>query len=363
MAMDAKRSYAQRLRRLWRLVGPDMPAMLMTSPENVRYLCGFTGTEGTLLITRTGGCFLTDGRYTTQAGEQVGQFAVVAFKNKFRAIGRAIKKMGIARLGFESRHVTVAVLKALKHELPSVEFLPCAEVLDMLRAVKQPAEIRTLRKAARIAGASLQETLAYIRPGAAEIDIAAELEYRMRTKGGSAPAFATIVASGPRSALPHGTATSRRVRAGEFVTIDFGTVCDGYCSDETCTLVVGEPSGRQRRVYAAVKQAHDRALGALKAGVALVDVDATARRHIAGAGFGARFSHGTGHGLGLCVHEPPVVSSRSTVIAQRGMVVTIEPGVYLPGWGGVRIEDTVAVTAQGCELITGCSKELICVGG
>jgi Xaa-Pro aminopeptidase len=362
IGMQTEHTFKRRLRRLWKLTGRKAEALLITSPENVRYLSGFTGSEGSLLISRTGGCFMTDGRYTTQAREQVTQFPVVGFKNKFKTIGSMIKKMGIARLGFEARHMTVAVLKELEKELPTVEAVACAGELDMLRAIKHSAEIRVMHRAARIAGESLQETLAYIRPGVAEIEIAAEIEYRMRRKGGSAPAFATIVASGHRSALPHGVATARRVQPGELITIDFGTVCDGYCSDETCTLVVGAPTAKQKRVYAVVKQAHDRALRAVMPGAALTEVDAAARQFIARAGFGARFSHGTGHGLGMCVHEAPVVSPRSTAVAARGMVITIEPGVYLPGWGGVRIEDSVVVTAAGCQLITGCDKRLICVG-
>jgi len=352
----------KRLKKLWRLAGGQLGGMLVTSPENVRYLSGFTGTEGTLVLTRDGGFFFTDGRYTTQACQQVQAFEVITFRRKLAEIGRLLKKKRLSPVGFESRSVTVSFLRELEREARGVQFVPCDEQLDGLRAVKDAAEIRLLKKAARIASESLAEILPLIRPGISETDVAAELEFRMRRRGGDAAAFQTIVASGLRSALPHGTASEKKIENGDLVTIDYGAVYQGFCSDETCTFVAGRPSAKQKKIYETVRQAHDLALEAVCPGRLLSDVDAAARMHIDGAGYKRYFNHGTGHGVGLCVHEPPVVSFRSRATMQKGMVFTVEPGIYLPGWGGVRIEDTVCVTADGYELITPSNKDLQSIG-
>jgi len=351
----------KKTKKLWELINHDTDGMLVTSPENVRYLCGFSGTEGTLLLTRGKSFFLTDGRYATQARQQIKQFSIVTFSEKWKSLARIIKKLRVRSLGFEARHVTVAFFRELQKESPGLKLNPYAEELDGLRMVKEPGEIRILRDAARIAAESLQEALRLIRRGIRELDIATELEYRMKKKGADGPAFKTIVASGVRSALPHGTATSKRIRPGELLTIDYGVVYQGYCSDETCTFVVGSPSPKQKKIYETVRRAHDRALQAIVPGQALKNIDAAARAHIAQNGYKKYFNHGTGHGIGLCVHEPPVVSFRSTMTAKKGMLFTIEPGIYIPGWGGVRIEDTVVVTDQGCEIVTPTDKRLRCI--
>jgi len=352
----------KRIKKLWKLIPPTIDGMLLTSPENVRYLSGFTGTEGTLVCSRTHSFFLTDGRYTTQAGEQVCGASVITWKEKWPAIGRIIKKLRIGSLGYEARHATVAMQQALARQVPKVALQACAQELDLLRAIKDAGEIGLLKKAASLAAGCLQEVLPLIKAGVREIDIAADLEYRMRRQGGEEIAFQTIVASGPRAALPHGVASEKKIRPGEFVVIDYGIVCKGYCSDETCTVVVGEPSARHKKIYAAVKRSHDAAIKADNPGAPLAALDRAARRPIAKEGFEKYFTHGTGHGLGLCVHEPPAVSQRSCENAQAGMVFTIEPGIYLPGWGGVRIEDSIVVTDGGSELITCSDKALRSVG-
>ncbi len=343
------------------LAGDRVDGMLVTSPENIRYLCGFCGTEGTLVLTDASRCFFTDGRYTTQARDQAACCRVITYKDKFREIGRHLHRGGIRRVGIESRHISVALLNQFMKEAAGVEPVPLGSELDGLRIVKDAAETALLRKAARKASESLAETLACVRPGVSELDVAAELEFRMRRKGGDCPAFPTIVASGPRSALPHAAATDKKLSKGEFVTIDFGVQCAGYCSDQTRTFILGRPTKKQRRIYDAVLKAHDRAIAAVRAGRPLKAVDAAARKVIERTGYAKRFIHGTGHGLGLCVHEPPVVSPHSTGSAEKGMVFTIEPGIYLPRWGGVRIEDTIVVTAQGCERITEGDCRLICL--
>ena len=352
----------ERQQRMWEVVGERLQAMLVSSPENVRYLCGFAGTEGTLLLTKHRSFFFTDGRYSTQARGQVHGCTIVRFKDKWKDIGRLVKKLGIQLLGFEPRHLTVAMLWELEKELQGVNLQPLSSELDGLRLIKDAGEIRILREAARIACCALQDVLPMIRPGVAERDVAAELEYRMRRHGGECAAFPTIVVSGKRSALPHGTATQKRIRSGELVTIDYGVRYHGYCSDETCTFVLGKPTAKQQQVYKTVLRAHDRALGMVAPGNDLKKIDAAARRYIERCGYQRYFPHGTGHGVGLCVHEQPVVSPRSTLEAQPGMVFTIEPGVYIPGWGGVRIEDMVLVTQDGMEVLTQANKRLQCLG-
>ncbi len=352
----------KRVKNLWRLIGKHVDGILISSPENVRYLCGFSGTEGTLLLTRQEGFFLTDGRYTAQAKQQVRDFTPITFKEKWSELGRRIKKLHIKSLGFEARHLTVAFLKELEKQTASIEFKPLAEELDSFRSVKNATEIQLLKKAAAIAADSLAEVLGMIKPGVRELEVAAELEYHMRTKGGSDIAFQTIVASGWRSALPHGVASQKKIKKGDLVTIDYGVVYQGYNSDETCTFVVGKPTAKQKKIYTVVKKAHDLAITFLRAGKSLKDADAKARCHIVKMGYGKYFNHGTGHGVGLNVHETPIVSFRSKETAQKGMVVTIEPGIYLPKWGGVRIEDTVVVTQKGCELITQYDKNLQVIG-
>lgn len=351
----------RRVKKLWQLIDHKPDGLLMTSPENIRYLTGFSGTEGTLIITRREGFFLTDGRYTIQAKEQVKEFTVITFKEKWKEIGRLIKKLGISLIGFESRHLTTVCLHDLEKEFPAVECVPYADELDALRWIKDSKELSLLKHAAAIASESLSEVIPLIKPGVREMELAAELEYRMRKKGGDAAAFQTIIASGPRSALPHGVASDKKIMPGEFLIIDYGVVYKGYCSDETCTFVVGTPTKRQKHIYATVKKAHDASVGALIPGKHLTAIDAAARRYIEKQGYGKYFNHGTGHGIGLCVHEAPVVSFRSKATAQKGMVFTIEPGVYMPAWGGVRIEDTVVVTEKGCERITISDKNFRCV--
>lgn len=350
--------YRKRIRKLQKLAGSSAEAVLVTSSDNLRYLCGFTGSEGLLLVAGDRSFFLTDSRYTIQAREQVWATDIITFKDKALDFARTVKKAGPAAICFDSRQLTVAQLRDWEKALGGVRLLARPDMFDDLRMIKDGAEIKLLERAAEIAAAGLAATLPCIKEGISELDIAAELEFRMRRSGGEAPSFPTIVASGPRSAMPHGVASARRIAKGEILLIDYGCVYQGYCSDETCTFVLGEPSARQRKIYAVVKQAHDLALAALAPGAPLCQVDAAARAHITAQGYGRRFGHGTGHGLGLCVHESPAVSPRSKAAARKGMVVTIEPGIYIPGWAGVRIEDMAAVTAGGRRVLTKTDKTL-----
>jgi len=354
--------YKKRMRKLQKLLGSAADAVLVTSSENLRYLCGFTGTEGLLLLAGDSSFFLTDSRYTTQAREQVAATDTITFKDKAQELARIVRKCAVSGICFDSRQLTVAQFHDWEKALRGIRLVPRPDVFDDLRMMKDAGEIKLLGRAAKIAARGLAETLTCIRIGMTELDVAAELEYRMRRNGCAGAAFPTIVASGPRSAMPHGVASARRLARGEILLIDYGCVYEGYCSDETCTFFLGEPTAKQRRLYAIVKKAHDLALAALAPGAALRKVDAAARDYITAQGCGRRFGHGTGHGLGLCVHESPAVSSRSKSTARKGMVVTIEPGVYLPGWGGIRIEDTAVVTTAGCRILTKTDKHLRVIG-
>lgn len=350
-----------RVKKLWKLIGPAADGVLISSPENVRYLCGFSGSEGNLLLTSGGGYFLTDGRYTTQARREVEVVQVVTFRKKWEKIATLAARLKIERLAYESRHISVAMLGELEKNTKK-ELYPVGAEIEAIRACKDAGEIRLLKRAARIAADSLAEVLPLIRPGMREIELAAELEYRMRLNGGQGCSFPTIVASGRRSALPHAATTTRAIRNGDLLTIDYGTVFEGYCSDETCTFVVGKPTTRQKKLYTLVKKAHDRAIEALEQGKSARKIDAVARGCIKRAGHEKYFIHGTGHGVGLNVHEYPTISTASEAMLQSGMVITIEPGLYIPGWGGIRIEDTLAVRTQGCDCITKTNKELTILG-
>lgn len=336
-------------------------AILFFNLSNVRYLSGFTGSDGVFVAGRGACWFLTDSRYTTQAAREVTGCPTIEYRVKLDGIAELLAGQGFMRVGFEAEHTTVAILTALTAKAPGVEFVPIGEELATLRTVKDAGELDLLAETARIASDALLASLAGLRRGVVEREYALDLEFAMRRAGADDKSFDFIVASGERGALPHGRASEKVVASGELVTIDFGAVFGGYHSDETVTVCVGKPDDRQREIYGIVKEAHDRAVAAVRPGVSFRELDAIARGFIEEQGYGAFFGHGLGHGVGLDVHEKPVVSPRGDGVAEEGMVFTIEPGIYIPGWGGVRIEDTVAVTGDGCRLLTRVPKELIVV--
>lgn len=349
-----------RLRALLRRSGVD--AFLILDLKNIRYLTGFSGSDGALLVGAGKPILLVDGRYTTQAAREAPGARVVLYSDKASGIADALAAGGYGQVGFEPSVMTVELFASLKRKAKKVRWKPLPSELGSIRAVKDPEEIAHIRRAIRIATGALTSTLAGIRPGVCELDIAVELEYEMRKKGAEAPAFDTIIASGPNSALPHARPGRRKLRSGDFVVVDFGAVSSGYHSDETCTFAVGRTGRRQERLYALVKEAHDRALEAVRPGVLCRDVDAAARAVIEKAGYGPLFSHGTGHGLGLDIHEAPRLSALSEAVLEEGMVVTVEPGIYLPGFGGIRIEVAVLVEKRGGRVLTEFSKELLVIG-
>jgi Xaa-Pro aminopeptidase len=341
------------------LVACGLDALLVTDLINIRYLCGFTGTDGVLVVTGETSCFLSDSRYTTQARQQVQADEIREYSVKLDGVIEFLEQVGCRRVGFEAETLPFAMVERLREKSGSTrEWVPLTKEILSLRGVKGQEEIGALREATRINAEAFAEILPLIRPGAVEREIALALEIALKRRGGEEKAFDFIVASGPRGALPHGIASERKIQAGELVTIDFGVRCGGYHSDETVTVAVGEVSPQLQTLYATVLEAHDLAMAKVRPGTALVEIDAAARDLIAGRGYGAFFGHGLGHGVGLEIHEYPTVSPRSEAIACEGMVFTIEPGIYIPELGGVRIEDMIEVTADGCRPLTRLDKAL-----
>ncbi|MGE5576866.1 MAG: M24 family metallopeptidase [Syntrophothermus sp.] len=348
-----------RIRDYLRFSGLD--AVIITKPENFRYLSGFTG-EGLLLITAEKALLLTDFRYTQQALQQAPEFEIVRTGiPSVNTLADEVEKVGVKKAGFESEHVTVNVLLSWQEKLKGVSLEPLEGVVGKIRMVKDQEEQNTIRKAVEIADQAFKQILSRIIPGVTEREVALELEFIMKRAGAEKLGFDTIIASGPRAALPHGVASDRVIAAGDLVTLDFGCFYQGYTSDMTRTVVVGQATDRQREIYNVVLEAQSAGLRAVRAGLRGSEVDAVARQVIADAGYGEYFGHGLGHGVGLEIHEAPRLAQSDDTLLAPGMVVTVEPGIYIPEWGGVRIEDMVVVTEDGCEVLTQSTKELICL--
>ena len=339
------------------LEGCGLDSLIFLDPANLAYLCGFSGTDGVLIVTRGTSCFLTDSRYTTQAREQVGAGEVREYADKVSGVLEWLRQAGISQAGFEAATLPYATVMRLKDGAPDIQWVPLDQELKPLRGGKDAAELDALERAASLNAAALGEVLPCLTPGTSERNFALELEFALKRRGGEEKAFDFIVASGQRGAMPHGVASGKLLAPGDLVTIDFGTRVQGYHSDETVTLALGAVSAHQRRVFDTVLAAHDRAIDGIRPGIPLRDIDAMARSYIVDQGFGDFFGHGLGHGVGLEVHEFPVVSPRSETLAEEGMVFTVEPGIYIPGDCGVRIEDMVVVTADGCRLLTQFPKQ------
>lgn len=350
------------LRLRARLAGLECPAALIQNPESVRYLTGFSGSSAVLAVTGDRALFLTDSRYRTQAREECAgvEFRLIASSAGYAdATAELVRELGSQVVGFEADFLTVSGLRELQEKAPGITLRPLDNLVLPLRRIKDPEELRRIEAACAIADRAFARLLPQVRAGAVERELAAELEYLMKREGAEREAFETIVASGVRSALPHGRATGKRLEAGDLVTFDFGARLEGYCSDITRTVVVGRATDRQREVYGVVREALAAATAAIRAGADARTVDAVARDLIAARGFGAHFGHGLGHGLGRAVHDHPGFSPRAELTLEAGMVLTVEPGIYIEGWGGVRIEDDVVVTADGCRVLTGTERELM----
>ncbi|MBM2845192.1 MAG: Aminopeptidase family protein [Bacteroidetes bacterium] len=352
-----------RIRRLrHQLLARGLDGLIVSSIFNVRYLTNFSGSNALCIVRKNSALFLTDQRYLLQSKVEVkGLRRVIAAGSLSEEAAKRNALADCKTIGFESHSVTYAQYRGLKKLFPSVSFVPTSDLVENLALVKDEEELNAIRSAVTISDKVFHQLLSGIRPGLQESDVAAEISYLHRKFGAEKDAFEPIVASGERGSLPHARATTKRIRSGEMVTLDFGCTVRGYNSDLTRTIGVGRVSGRAKEMYDAVLHAQTEAVAAARGGMMARDLDAVARRSITRAGYGKHFSHSLGHGLGLQVHERPRVSSRSTEELQAGSVVTIEPGIYIGGFGGVRIEDDVLLTRVGCEVLNTAPKKLMIV--
>ncbi|HZU80256.1 MAG TPA: Xaa-Pro peptidase family protein [Acidimicrobiales bacterium] len=354
-----------RLRPLLDEAGAD--ALLVTELANVRYLTGFTGSAGVLLVTGEEAVLATDGRYRTQGAEQLAaagaapqvELVVGGVAAQRDALAAVVGRGGVQRLALEAEHISWAAQRRWSEALRGIEPVASSGLVEMLRLVKDEAELERMARAAAVADAALAEVLPMLGERRTETEVALALDTAMRRLGADDRAFETIVASGPNAAKPHARPGPRRIEVGDPVVIDFGATCDGYRSDMTRTFCVGgEPSGELARLFALVTEAQRLGVAAVAPGVVSGDVDRVCREHIAEAGYGEAFEHGTGHGVGLHIHEAPAVGPGATAILANGVVVTVEPGIYVAGVGGVRVEDTVVVTTEGRRALTRFPKDI-----
>lgn len=336
-----------------------LDALLVSFGANLRYLSGFTGSNGTLLLTPDRAILFTDPRYTIQASQESSCHVRIAKGPLLLDVVAGLKRLKPKTIGYEPAHTTTEVFEGLKSRLPlGASLVAITGWVEELRMVKSPGEMERIRRSVETNSKAFEHAAARVKVGMKEQDLAAELEYRMRRLGAEKPAFETIVAGGERSALPHAQPTAARIENGQLVVVDMGALQDGYCSDMTRMLFVGKPAAKVKRAYEAVLEAQMAAIDAVRPGVTGAHVDAAARNVLKGHGLDRYFVHSTGHGLGLEIHEPPRIGKRDKTRLRPGMAITIEPGIYIEGFGGIRIEDTVAVTDRGCEILTPTSKSL-----
>ena len=337
----------------------EADGVLLTSPHNLRYFTGFRGGEGIALLTPKMRCLFVDSRYTVAAQEEAVDFTVVEFGGGNRNQLIVERMEGIRCLGYEDSYLTMAEFQSLQAVNPALEWKGISQRLEALRMIKTPEELDFLRRAEQIGVDAFLAVLPQIKAGVTENELAAELEYQMRKRGGEGTSFETIAVSGVKSSMPHGMPDDKKLENRDFVTMDFGCRWHGYCSDMTRTVAIGNITEEQRRIYDTVQKAQQIGLDTIRAGITGKEADAAARQVIADAGYGAYFGHSLGHGVGLLIHELPNLSPRSETVLQPGMIVTCEPGIYVPDLGGVRIEDMVCVTEAGMENLTHLSKELL----
>jgi Xaa-Pro aminopeptidase len=353
---------ANRLKRLRQaLDSTGATSLLETHLPNIYYLCGFSGDSAALLVEPGSSTLFTDGRFTIQAKEETRGLRVHIHKGPIlEAVGAHLKARKRQRIAVSPSRVTLAGWKALRKAAgANLKWLAVDGLVEGLRSVKDASEIERIRDAARLGSQVMEETIRLIRPGVTELDIAAEIGYRMRRQGASGESFEAIVAAGPRSALPHARPTTRQIGKNELVVLDLGAILRHYCSDLTRTVHVGKASARVRQWYHAVLDAQTAARNAVKAGVTCGTVDAAARITLQHKGLGRYFVHSTGHGIGLEIHEDPRIARDQKTILETGNIVTLEPGVYVEGVGGIRIEDDVLVTPRGAEVLTTTPREFL----
>jgi Xaa-Pro aminopeptidase len=339
------------------LAEENLGAILVSQPENRRYLSGFTGSAGWLVISPERAVLVTDFRYYEQVGREAPDFELARIQTKFSdLLPDVLVDLGVGRLGFESQHITVDDLNTLSGAADGVEWVPLKDTVEAIRAIKDADEIKALRRSAALTDAAFAHLLEVLRPGMSEREAAWEIESYMRIHGATKVAFDLIVAAGPNGALPHARPGDHVIQTGEPIVIDIGCIVDGYCSDMTRTICLGQPSAKYLEVWDIVLQAQEAAEAAIRAGVAGTEADTVARTVIAEAGYGDFFGHGLGHGVGLAVHESPRAGKLSEDTFEAGMSLTVEPGIYLPGEFGVRIEDLVIIGEEGVENLTGTPK-------
>jgi Xaa-Pro aminopeptidase len=358
--LKTRRGRLSRLRLLFSASGID--AILVTHLPNVNYLCGFTGSAGILLVESDRAILFTDSRYRFQCRQEVrGAEVHIVAGGLIRGVGEALRGgRGTLYIAYSAGHVTVAQKRALTVAAgPRVHWVAGLNEVERLRAVKDRGELATMRDAAKLISRIWARVIRNLRPGMSELRVAADLEYGMKTAGASGPSFETIVASGSRSAWAHARATSKLLRKNELVVMDQGAILRGYCSDMTRTVFLGRPSDRVRRLYSAVLDAQQAAKATIRPGVTAGEVDAAARQTLKQHKLAQYFTHSTGHGLGIEVHETPRLARGEKFVLEEAMVVTIEPGVYVEGLGGIRIEDDVVVTSNGAEDLTSATREFL----
>lgn len=336
----------------------NLDAILIEESKNKRYISGFTGTAGSIIISKEKNILFTDFRYTQQAKNQTEDFEIVEI-SRTNPITNFLKEMDMKRLGFEDDKMSFSTYSNYKDALSSTEMIPLKGLMLDLRAIKDEKELEVIRQASKIADNGFKYILGFIKPGMKESDVALELEFFMRKQGATGVSFDFIVASGKRSSMPHGVASDKVIELGDFVTIDFGCVYNGYCSDMTRTIVVGKANEKQKEIYNIVLEAQLKVIEAAKANMSGIELDNIARQYIIEKGYGDKFGHGLGHGIGLDVHELPNVNTLGEKLLKPNMVISDEPGIYIEDFGGVRIEDLLIITEDGCEVLNSSPKELI----
>ncbi len=357
----------QRIKKLQALLAANnLDCLLLHEFEQsksaqIRYLCGYTGDNALLVVLAHEAILITDFRYKTQIAKEVkGTKKIIAAQSLFGELAK-LKHLTAKnlRIGYLDEYLPAKMIGMIKKQLPDCLLVPTTGLVESIAIVKDAEEIEALKKAVEIADVAFERILQIIRPGISELDVCAELEYQMKMLGSSDPAFETLINSGWRSAMPHGRASAKKIKNGELVTLDFGAVYGGYHSDMTRTVSVGKADARQKKIYNLVLKAQIAGCKKARAGLGGPDVDKVARDIISKAGYGKQFGHGLGHGIGLLIHEGPRLSPLSADILKPNMVVTVEPGIYIEGWGGVRIEDDVVITKSGCRILNKAEKRLI----
>jgi Xaa-Pro aminopeptidase len=337
----------------------DLHACILKGMDNIFYLTGFRGTEGTAIITQGDVILLVDGRYVTYAQEVASAHTIVETKGKDQGLSEIFNRYEIQKVGFDSVNTLYSTYYNWRKMAPSVDFIPVEDEIEGIRQIKSPEEVAAIRKSISVSTDAFNSICGRIIVGMTEKELARDLDYTMCRLGATQPSFETIVASGSRAALPHGQPSDKTIQDGEPVVVDFGALVDGYCSDETVTFSIGKIHDQIRIICDVVRDALRKGVQSVRAGTPIRDIDVIVRSYISDQGYGDFFRHGTGHGIGIAVHEAPSVTFRAEGLLEEGMIITVEPGIYVPGLGGVRLEDMVLVTSQGPEILTHLTKDII----